>query len=353
MNNKQIGFFIKSLREEKEITQEKLSSIINVDRSVIAKIEAGKRMPTTEQLLILKKYFNVSTDELLIGRKNQEDENVDKSIFDEIDKKNKKFKCLKIIIVVLSLIVLIFLLVYFYNNYNKIKIYNISSESSLLEISDSIIVRTPRKIYFELNFASDIEIKKISVFYKKDNNEINIMERKSDKISHIYFYDFYYYSDYIDFKNLNFVLNNLYIRINDSDEIKLIIKLDESNDYFFVKKERPISIENNNNDNDDNYSSEVYMLAKKLTNNFIYNYENKVKILKNTYSISINVEDEIVTINSDDFIYNYVYSKNRVEIFYADDLLSKEIYECEITSEFNSCNTSDFYKFFISILKNV
>ena len=57
MNNKQIGFFIKSLREEKEITQEKLSSIINVDRSVIAKIEAGKRMPTTEQLLILKKYI--------------------------------------------------------------------------------------------------------------------------------------------------------------------------------------------------------------------------------------------------------------------------------------------------------
>ena len=205
----------------------------------------------------------------------------------------------------------------------------------------------------DLNFASDIEIKKISVFYKKDNNEINIMERKSDKISHIYFYDFYYYSDYIDFKNLNFVLNNLYIRINDSDEIKLIIKLDESNDYFFVKKERPISIENNNNDNDDNYSSEVYILAKKLTNNFIYNYENKVKILKNTYSISINVEDEIVTINSDDFIYNYVYSKNGVEIFCADDLLSKEIYECEITSEFNSCNTSDFYKFFISILKNV
>ena len=160
MNNKQIGFFIKSLREEKEITQEKLSSIINVDRSVIAKIEAGKRMPTTEQLLILKKYFNVSTDELLIGRKNQEDENVDKSIFDEIDKKNKKFKCLKIIIAVLSLIVLIFLLVYFYNNYNKIKIYNISSESSLFEISDSIIVRTSSKIYFELNFAFDIEINK-------------------------------------------------------------------------------------------------------------------------------------------------------------------------------------------------
>lgn len=56
---------LKSLREERKISQQKLSKEIGVSRSTIAMWETGGSQPDNDNLIVLAKYFNVSTDYLL------------------------------------------------------------------------------------------------------------------------------------------------------------------------------------------------------------------------------------------------------------------------------------------------
>ena len=55
------------MREEKGLTQEELSTKINVDRSTIAKWENGISYPSMKNLLKLTEIFNCSLDELVRG----------------------------------------------------------------------------------------------------------------------------------------------------------------------------------------------------------------------------------------------------------------------------------------------
>ena len=59
------GEKLQQLRKEKGISQEELSEIIDVSRQSISKYENETAQPSFENLLLLSKYFNVSTDELL------------------------------------------------------------------------------------------------------------------------------------------------------------------------------------------------------------------------------------------------------------------------------------------------
>lgn len=64
MNN-YIGENIKSLRRQKDVTQEELSVYLNVSFQTISKWERGENLPDINKLAALANYFNVSTDELL------------------------------------------------------------------------------------------------------------------------------------------------------------------------------------------------------------------------------------------------------------------------------------------------
>ena len=56
---------LKSLRNEKRITQSQLAREINFSLSVVNKWENGKKSPSVEAIKILAKYFCVTTDFLL------------------------------------------------------------------------------------------------------------------------------------------------------------------------------------------------------------------------------------------------------------------------------------------------
>jgi len=56
---------LKQLREERRLTQEKLSNAVGIDRTTISKVESGERELTLDHLQRLSKYFEVSYDYLL------------------------------------------------------------------------------------------------------------------------------------------------------------------------------------------------------------------------------------------------------------------------------------------------
>lgn len=56
---------IRTLRQQREITQDELGNIVNVQKSAISKYELGRAVPSTDVLKKLSDYFNVSIDYLL------------------------------------------------------------------------------------------------------------------------------------------------------------------------------------------------------------------------------------------------------------------------------------------------
>lgn len=58
---------IKSIRQERHISQEELAEIIRVSRQAVSKWEQGSGYPEMEKLLVLSKELNVSLDYLMLG----------------------------------------------------------------------------------------------------------------------------------------------------------------------------------------------------------------------------------------------------------------------------------------------
>ena len=56
------GRILKSLREERGISQQELAGILNVKRSTIGNYEQGTRSPDMETLEVIADYFNVDMD---------------------------------------------------------------------------------------------------------------------------------------------------------------------------------------------------------------------------------------------------------------------------------------------------
>lgn len=77
MDQQQIGKFISKLRKEKNMTQEQLAEVLEVNAKSISRWENGKTMPDLSLLPILAKELNVEVSELLNGRKMTREELVE------------------------------------------------------------------------------------------------------------------------------------------------------------------------------------------------------------------------------------------------------------------------------------
>ena len=60
-----IGLRIKELRKERELTQGNLAQVLGVTQDSISLWEKGKRIPDTQYVYELCKFFSVSADYLL------------------------------------------------------------------------------------------------------------------------------------------------------------------------------------------------------------------------------------------------------------------------------------------------
>ncbi|MEN5195354.1 helix-turn-helix domain-containing protein [Sphingobacterium faecium] len=60
-----IGEKLKSLREEKQITQRQLASVLEIDTATYCKIEKGDRRARREQIMVLAETLQIDSKELL------------------------------------------------------------------------------------------------------------------------------------------------------------------------------------------------------------------------------------------------------------------------------------------------
>lgn len=72
-----LGKRLKTMREERQLTQKDLATILGMTPKAISFYELGERQPSNELLLKLAKYFGVTTDYLL-GREREEPRKVNR-----------------------------------------------------------------------------------------------------------------------------------------------------------------------------------------------------------------------------------------------------------------------------------
>lgn len=56
---------LKLLRKKKKLTQIALQMHTGIDQALLSKFESGKRLPTTDALMILSDFYDVSIDYIL------------------------------------------------------------------------------------------------------------------------------------------------------------------------------------------------------------------------------------------------------------------------------------------------
>ena len=78
MDVEKIGKFLKELRIEKGLSQNKMSEQIHITRQAISNWENGKSIPESDMLKILSKYFKVSIDDILSGERVKEKNHLEK-----------------------------------------------------------------------------------------------------------------------------------------------------------------------------------------------------------------------------------------------------------------------------------
>ena len=72
MDQKKVGLFLKTLRKEKNITQEVLAEVLNVSSRTVSRWETGSNMPDISLLVELSEFYQVSIPELIDGERKSE-----------------------------------------------------------------------------------------------------------------------------------------------------------------------------------------------------------------------------------------------------------------------------------------
>lgn len=113
MTSENCGKFISELRKEKNLTQKQLAEALNVSDKAISRWETGKGFPDITSLISLSGFFGVSVNELLAGKRIEEEnftEIAEKNVIQTIETKEKEVKKKKfqtILCVIIFFIVLI------------------------------------------------------------------------------------------------------------------------------------------------------------------------------------------------------------------------------------------------------
>lgn len=72
MDQQKIGLFLKTLRKEKDLTQEVLAETLNVSSRTVSRWETGSNMPDISLLVELSEFYQISISEIIDGERKSE-----------------------------------------------------------------------------------------------------------------------------------------------------------------------------------------------------------------------------------------------------------------------------------------
>lgn len=320
MDNKRIGNFIRKLREEKDLTQEELADELHIHRTLLTKIETGKASLTSDNLIEICNYFEISTDELLLGRKNDNNKinnrinDVTLKMYEESLREKKKTKRLLISII---LIILIFILYFFLTFYYSFVIYRLVVNDHYIDIDYGVFIKSNDMSHMHLNYSIDNEdkVKAVKVFYEENNVRFYL----NSYSNHI---ELNSYSNFDG--DINSLFDNLYFEIitnNDGEKIvKVSFEEEYSNGNYIYKM---INNFKGLLSNKKSYAkSEIYYDALNVVNNIDNIKSDKYKIIYNNKVLHIELDDNKV--------YEYfIFDKEYLD-YYIDN---KEVYSYNLSTK--------------------
>lgn len=318
MDDKKIGNFIRKLREEKELTQEEMALELHIHRTLLTKLETGKASLTSDNLIEICNYFDISTDELLLGRKNDNNRknnrinDVTLKMYEESLREKKKTKRLLISIVI---IILIFILYFFLTFYYSFVMYDLQVSSNYISVDYGVLIKSNDMMHMRLDYSlNNEEVKTVKVFYEENNAKFYL----NNYTNHIELNN-YNYSD-----DVNILIDNLYLEIIMNDGVQKAVKVSfyesYSNGNFIYKMIGKLkSILGNKKD----YTrSEIYYDISNIINNIDNIKSDKYKITYNNKVLHIEIDDNKY--------YEYFRSDKEYLDYYVDD---REIYSYNLSKK--------------------
>ena len=288
MDSNKIGKFIYTLRKEKNLSQYQLAEMIPISRQAVSKWERGVTIPDSSTLLRLSEIFDVTINELLNGKRLQDNsiKNLESTTLEIIDQHNIKKKKDRRIITLLGTIIFIlsfsFLLYYFMTSYSSIKVYKVGGTNEEIDLYNGLFIVTKEKAYLKLGKIkkNTKQIINIDLCYKKDKTEILVThDLDIDEIIIIN----NGYQEGIQVEDINCFLKNSYLKINleneKTEKLYLIYKRDFINNYFFTTKRKKLNDKSAYSINPENKKIEsniIMDMIKKIKSNGI-NYNNTYK----------------------------------------------------------------------------
>lgn len=235
---------IYNIRKERNITQKELAYLIGVSDRTISKWENGSTVPDLETIKKLCNELGISPDSIVKSEKNYKDRLQD---FKRMVGKFLNY-ILKNIFLIGFIVVFILLLAYFINNYNTIRIYNLTYESENITFEDGYFFKTKVLNIITIN---NINLEKIN--YEPTSTKIELYTYlngdkhviyESDTLNNIYIEESKSYSDLLTKDVIENIKNNLYIKIYTTDidnnnysyESKLILKQKLNNNKLCYKE---------------------------------------------------------------------------------------------------------------------
>ena len=172
MDLKKIGKFIAELRKSKNLTQEKLGSILGVTDNVISKWERGITAPDLSLLNKLSEVLEISISELLNGQR--DDKNTPDSLITGITyyTKETRNKYVKLFSVIIIVIIALFAVLFTINNYNRFKVYRIKSKHEKYYVDGYMIFNQEKNL--TIIKTIDIHDKNIGTSEEEKVNSIKV-----------------------------------------------------------------------------------------------------------------------------------------------------------------------------------
>lgn len=229
MNLNQIESKLKELRIKKNITQEELAKQLYLSRQAVSRWETGKSIPDYQTLISICEFYNVNINYFFEDNNLQDKKSYFDLILENFNKQKTINKFKHTILFLIVFIVIIFSLFYTLYTFNKNNIYELEYRSNDLVCNNGLIVTSPRKIIFKpcvLNFANNIEIKDLELYYY-ENNKKRLIVSGGTSILNFTWKDKRNVSELFNYRKINIdnAVPNIYIDITTVDNDKKIIIL--------------------------------------------------------------------------------------------------------------------------------